>query len=66
MPSKCGKGRKRDASVDLVVEKASKKPAPSPKKTPPKKTKARKKGKSTALASAFEKKPTTAYLEKTD
>ena len=46
MPSKRGKGNKRDASVDPAVEKRSKKPAHSPKKTPPKKTKAGKKSKS--------------------
>ena len=63
MPSKRGKGSKRDALVDLAVEKASKKPTPSPKKTPPKKTKARKKGKSTTSASVPEKKFTTAPIE---
>jgi hypothetical protein len=63
MPSKRGKGSKRDAPVDLVVEKASKKPAPSPKKTPPKKTKAGKKGKSTTSASVSGKKSTTAPVE---
>ena len=64
MPSKRGKGSKRDAPVDLAMEKASKKPAPSPKKTPPKKTKAGKKGKSTILAPASGKKSTTAPIEK--
>jgi hypothetical protein len=46
MPSKRGKGSKREAPVDQAVEKAPKGPAPSPKKTPAKKTKAGKKGKS--------------------
>uniref|UniRef100_A0A2N9IQ05 Aminotransferase-like plant mobile domain-containing protein n=1 Tax=Fagus sylvatica TaxID=28930 RepID=A0A2N9IQ05_FAGSY len=64
MPSKRGKGSKRDPSVDQAAEKAPKKPAPSPKQTPPKKTKARKKGKSTASASASEKESTTALIEK--
>uniref|UniRef100_A0A2N9JB63 Aminotransferase-like plant mobile domain-containing protein n=1 Tax=Fagus sylvatica TaxID=28930 RepID=A0A2N9JB63_FAGSY len=64
MPSKRGKGSKRDALVDQAVEKAPKKPAPSPKKTPPKKTKAGKKGKSTTSVSASEKKSTTAPKEK--
>uniref|UniRef100_A0A2N9IU44 Aminotransferase-like plant mobile domain-containing protein n=1 Tax=Fagus sylvatica TaxID=28930 RepID=A0A2N9IU44_FAGSY len=64
MPSKRGKGSKRDAPVDQVVEKAPKKPAPSHKKTPPKKTKAGKKGKSTTSVSASEKKSTTAPIEK--
>jgi hypothetical protein len=59
MPSKRGKGIKRDAPVDPVVEKASNKPAPSPKKT-----KARKKGKSTTSVSTSEKKSTTAPIEK--
>uniref|UniRef100_A0A2N9F5W0 Aminotransferase-like plant mobile domain-containing protein n=1 Tax=Fagus sylvatica TaxID=28930 RepID=A0A2N9F5W0_FAGSY len=46
MPSKRGKGSKRDAPVDLAVEKTSKKPTPSipsSKKAPSKKTKAGKK-----------------------
>jgi hypothetical protein len=64
MPSKRGKGSKRDAPVDQAVEKAPKKRAPSPKKTPPKKTKAGKKGKSTTSVSASEKKSTTAPIEK--
>jgi hypothetical protein len=64
MPSKRGKGSKRDDPVDLAVEKASKKPAPFPKKTPPKKTKAGKKGKSTTSAPASGKKSTTAPIEK--
>uniref|UniRef100_A0A2N9HX07 Aminotransferase-like plant mobile domain-containing protein n=1 Tax=Fagus sylvatica TaxID=28930 RepID=A0A2N9HX07_FAGSY len=64
MPSKRGKGGKRDAPVDQAVEKAPKKLASSSKKTPPKKTKARKKGKSTTLVSASEEKSTTAPKEK--
>ena len=64
MPSKRGKRSKRDALVDLVVEKASKRLSPSPKKTHPKKTKAGKKGKSTTLVSASGKKSTTAPIEK--
>uniref|UniRef100_A0A2N9EMJ3 Aminotransferase-like plant mobile domain-containing protein n=1 Tax=Fagus sylvatica TaxID=28930 RepID=A0A2N9EMJ3_FAGSY len=63
MPSKRGKGSKKDAPMDQAVEKAPKKPAPSPK-TPPKKTKAGKKGKSTTSASASKKKSTTAPVEK--
>jgi hypothetical protein len=63
MPSKRGKGSKRDAPVDLAVEKASKKSAPSPKKTHPKKMKTGKKGKSTTLASVPKKKSTTASIE---
>jgi hypothetical protein len=43
MPSKHGKGSKRDTPVDPTVEKGSKKPAPSPKKTSSTKIKARKK-----------------------
>jgi hypothetical protein len=63
MPSKRGKGSKRDAPVDLAGEKASKKPAPSPKKTPPKKIKAGKKSKSTTSVSTPGKKSTTAPIE---
>uniref|UniRef100_A0A2N9EKT9 Aminotransferase-like plant mobile domain-containing protein n=1 Tax=Fagus sylvatica TaxID=28930 RepID=A0A2N9EKT9_FAGSY len=66
MPSKRGKGSKRDAPVDLAVKKISKNPTPStpsPKKAPSKKTKAGKKGKSTLLVSAPEKKSTTAPVE---
>uniref|UniRef100_A0A2N9EGL6 Aminotransferase-like plant mobile domain-containing protein n=1 Tax=Fagus sylvatica TaxID=28930 RepID=A0A2N9EGL6_FAGSY len=63
MPSKRGKGSKRDAPVDLVVEKASKKPALSPKKTSPKKTKAGKKGKSTTSVLVSRNKSTTALVE---
>ena len=64
MPSKCGKGGKRDAPVDQTVEKAPKRPAPSLKKTLPKKTKAGKKGKSTASALASVKRSTIALIEK--
>ena len=46
IPSKRGKGSKREAPVDQAVEKAPKELAPSPKKTSVKKTKAGKKGKS--------------------
>ena len=66
MPSKRGKESKRDAPVDLAVEKTSKKPTPSTpssKKAPSKKTKAGKKGKSTALVPAPEKKSATALVE---
>ena len=63
MLSKRDKGSKRDAPVDLAVEKASKKPAPSLKKTPPKKTKAGKKGKSITSVLASGKKSTTAPIE---
>ena len=64
MPSKRGKGSKKDPPVDQAAEKAPKKPAPSPKQTPLKKTKAGKKGKSTASALALEKESTTALIEK--
>ena len=47
VPSKPGKGSKREAPVDQTIEKAPKEAAPSPKKTSVKKTKAGKKGKST-------------------
>uniref|UniRef100_A0A2N9HDV5 Aminotransferase-like plant mobile domain-containing protein n=1 Tax=Fagus sylvatica TaxID=28930 RepID=A0A2N9HDV5_FAGSY len=66
MPSKHGKGSKRDALVDLAVEKTPKKPTPSihsSKKAPSKKTKAGKKGKSTLLVSPPAKKSTTAPVE---
>uniref|UniRef100_A0A2N9H5E6 Aminotransferase-like plant mobile domain-containing protein n=1 Tax=Fagus sylvatica TaxID=28930 RepID=A0A2N9H5E6_FAGSY len=43
MPSKRGKGSKRDIPVDPIVEKDPKKPAPSPKKTFSTKTQAGKK-----------------------
>ena len=43
MPSKRGKGSKRDTPVDLAVEKDPKKPAPSLKKTSSTKTKVGKK-----------------------
>ena len=55
MPSKRGKGNKRDTSVDPAMEKGSKKPAHSPKKTPSKKTKAGKKGKSATAMSELGK-----------
>jgi hypothetical protein len=66
MPSKRGKGSKRDAPVDLAVEKTSKKPTPSTpssKKAPSKKAKAGKKGKSTLLVSSAAKESTTAFVE---
>uniref|UniRef100_A0A2N9GKQ6 Uncharacterized protein n=1 Tax=Fagus sylvatica TaxID=28930 RepID=A0A2N9GKQ6_FAGSY len=66
MPSKRGKGSKRDAHVDLAVEKTSKKPTPSipsSKKVLSKKTKAGKKGESTLLVPSPAKKPTTAPVE---
>ena len=66
MPSKRGKGSKRDAPVDLAVEKTSKKPTPSipsSKKAPSKKTKAGKKGKSTPLVPSAAKESTTAPME---
>uniref|UniRef100_A0A2N9IBE5 Aminotransferase-like plant mobile domain-containing protein n=1 Tax=Fagus sylvatica TaxID=28930 RepID=A0A2N9IBE5_FAGSY len=49
MPSKRGKGSKRDIPIDPTVEKDPKKPAPSPKKTSSTKTKA---GKKTTIVSA--------------
>jgi hypothetical protein len=66
MPSKRGKGSKRDAPVDLTVEKTSKKPTPSipsSKKAHSKKTKAEKKGKSTLLMPSAAKESTTAPVE---
>ena len=66
MPSKRGKGSKRDAPVDLAVEKTPKKPTPSipsSKKAPSKKTKAGKKGKSTLLVPPPTKKSTIAPVE---
>jgi hypothetical protein len=47
VPSKPGKGSKREAPMDQAIEKAPKEAASSPKKTSVKKTKAGKKGKST-------------------
>jgi hypothetical protein len=66
MPSKRGKRSKRDAPVDLAVEKTSKKPThsiPSSKKAPSKKTKAGKKGKSTPLVPSAAKESTTDPVE---
>uniref|UniRef100_A0A2N9FSG1 Aminotransferase-like plant mobile domain-containing protein n=1 Tax=Fagus sylvatica TaxID=28930 RepID=A0A2N9FSG1_FAGSY len=66
MPSKHGKGSKRNAPVDLAVEKTSKKPTPSipsSKKAPSKKTKAGKKGKSPLLVPSAAKESTTAPVE---
>ncbi len=55
MPSKRGKGNKRDIPVDPAVEKDSKKLAHSPKKVPSKKTKVGKKSKSAARVPRPEK-----------
>uniref|UniRef100_A0A2N9IRX6 Aminotransferase-like plant mobile domain-containing protein n=1 Tax=Fagus sylvatica TaxID=28930 RepID=A0A2N9IRX6_FAGSY len=66
MLSKRGKGGKREAPVDLAIEKTSKKPTPSipsPKKAPAKKTKAGKKGKSTASVPSAAKESTTTPME---
>ena len=66
MLSKRGKGGKKEAPVDLAVEKTSKKPTssiPSPKKAPAKKTKAGKKSKSTLLVPSVTKESTTAPVE---
>jgi hypothetical protein len=66
MLSKCGKGGKREAPVDLAVEMTSKKltpSIPSPKKAPAKKTKAGKKSKSTASVPPATKESTTAPVE---
>ena len=68
MPSKRGKRSKRDAPVDLAVEKTSKKPTPSvpsSKKAPSKKTKAGKKGKSPTLVPSAAKESTMAPSKKT-
>uniref|UniRef100_A0A2N9IJU8 Aminotransferase-like plant mobile domain-containing protein n=1 Tax=Fagus sylvatica TaxID=28930 RepID=A0A2N9IJU8_FAGSY len=59
MPSKRGKGSKRDVPVDSDVEKGSKKRAHSPKKASSKKTKAGKKSKSTAPVPRPEKESAT-------
>jgi hypothetical protein len=66
MLSKHGKGGKREASVDLAVEKTSKKPTPSVpscKKVPSKKTKAGKKDKSPLLVPSAVKGSTTTLVE---
>jgi hypothetical protein len=66
MLSKRGKGGKREAPVDLAIEKTSKKPTPfvpSSKKAPAKKTKAGKKSKPTLLVSSVAKESTTAPVE---
>jgi hypothetical protein len=55
MPSKRGKGAKRDAPIDWAMEKSFKKWACSPKKTSSKKTKARKKKRFAALVPKLEK-----------
>ena len=59
MPSKRGKGSKRDVPVDPDVEKGSKKRAHSPKKASSKKTKAGKKSKSAAPVPRPEKESAT-------
>uniref|UniRef100_A0A2N9H550 Aminotransferase-like plant mobile domain-containing protein n=1 Tax=Fagus sylvatica TaxID=28930 RepID=A0A2N9H550_FAGSY len=66
MPSKRGKGSKREAPVDQAIEKTSKKPTPSvpsSKKAPSKKTKAGKKGKSPLLVPSTARESTTALVE---
>ena len=66
MPSKRGKGSKREAPVDQAVEKTSKKPVPPvpfPKKGPSKKTIARKKSKSPLLVPSATRASTTALTE---
>ena len=63
MPSKREKRNKRDAPVDVAMEKTSKKPAHSPQKTPPKKTKAGNKGKSATSVSVSGKRSATAPME---
>ena len=66
MPSKRGKGSKREAPVDLAVEKTSKKPTPSipsSKKAPSKKTNVGKKGKSPLLVPSAAKESTIALVE---
>jgi hypothetical protein len=66
MLSKRGKRSKRDAPVDLAVEKTSKKPTPSTpssKKAPFEKAKAGKKGKSTLLVLSAAKESATAFVE---
>jgi hypothetical protein len=59
MPSKRGKGSKRDVPVDSNVEKGSKKRAHSPKKASSKKTKAGNKSKSAAPVPRPEKESAT-------
>ena len=59
MPSKRGKGVKRDVLVDSALEKSSKKLARFPKKASSKKTKARKKRGSAAPMPELEKKSAT-------
>jgi hypothetical protein len=65
MPSKREKRNKRDAPVDVAMEKTSKKPAHSPQKTPPKKTKVGNKGKSATSVSVSGKRSATAPMETT-
>ena len=63
MPSKQGKGSKKDVLVDLAVEKGSKKRAHSPKKASSKKTKAGKKSRSAAPVPRLEKESATTSSE---
>uniref|UniRef100_A0A2N9G8B0 Aminotransferase-like plant mobile domain-containing protein n=1 Tax=Fagus sylvatica TaxID=28930 RepID=A0A2N9G8B0_FAGSY len=66
MPSKRGKGSKRDAPADPVFEKTPKKSAPtasSSKKAPSKKAKAVKQGKSPPLVSSAAEESTTAFVQ---
>uniref|UniRef100_A0A2N9HQV0 Aminotransferase-like plant mobile domain-containing protein n=1 Tax=Fagus sylvatica TaxID=28930 RepID=A0A2N9HQV0_FAGSY len=66
MPSKRGKGSKRDAPADPVFEKTPKKSAPtasSSKKAPSKKAKAVKQGKSPPMVSSAAEESTTAFVQ---
>ena len=65
MPSKRGKGSKRDTPVDPAVEKDPKKPAPSPKKTSSTKTKAGKKSGFVVLIPSSEKESATPLSQAT-
>ncbi len=65
MPSKRGKGNKRDVFMDSAVEKGSKKPAHSPKKASSKKTKVGKKSRYAAPLPRPEKKFATTPSETT-
>ena len=63
MPSKRGKGNKRDVFMDPAVEKGSKKPAHSPKKASSKKTKVGKKSRYAASLPRPKKKFATTLSE---
>ena len=66
MPSKRGKGSKREAPMDQAIEKTSKKPAPpvpSSKKAPSKMTKVGKKSKSPLLMPSTARESTIALAE---